>query len=332
MSNISGLNTITANEIYCDTIQTSTISNAMFNTLSGINTSTTIQSQINSLTNNIGLTGPTGPIGSTGFKGDTGFTGATGPIGATGFKGDTGFIGATGSTGIMGATGYTGPTGPIGNTGYTGYTGPTGLKGDTGPTGPSGLKGDKGDKGDPGQNGQNGTLDPISAAAIASNTAGLLALGGTVGALSANLATLDGTVSGLATSVGTLDAEVSALNGKTSLMTCDGISNTNFSQNLNVGTLINTSRISLNGSSGNITSTGDISLASLSLQSNGNISGNQINVGTGIIDKLTTNSNQVQNINGSTIYIGAPLSLTPVYVNGVLLTPWSSASSFFSQW
>jgi len=137
-----------------------------------------------------------------------------------------------------------------------------------------------------------------------------------------------------------LDSEVSALNGKTALMTCDGVSNTNFSQNLNVGTVINTSRISLNGSSGNITTSGDISLTSLSLQSNGNITGNQVTVGTGNIDKITTNINQVQNIYGSTVNVGTASgintvnigsSTSAVYINGLLYLPFNNISSFFNQ-
>ena len=74
MSSITGLVNVTANDIICDTIETSTVSNNMLNTLVGINTGTTIQQQINNitgLTGFIGQTGPTGPnsIGATGgFK------------------------------------------------------------------------------------------------------------------------------------------------------------------------------------------------------------------------------------------------------------------------
>ena len=71
---------------------------------------------------NIGATGPTGPIG------------ATGPIGPTGATGPTGISGATGATGPS----VTGPIGPQGITGPTGPTGPPGLLGGPGPTGPTG--------------------------------------------------------------------------------------------------------------------------------------------------------------------------------------------------
>ncbi|MFZ7131771.1 MAG: hypothetical protein ACOWWR_05380, partial [Eubacteriales bacterium] len=45
-------------------------------------------------------------------------------------------VGITGPTGASGDTGPTGPTGPTGDTGSTGPTGPTGDTGSTGPTGP----------------------------------------------------------------------------------------------------------------------------------------------------------------------------------------------------
>jgi hypothetical protein len=109
---------------------------------------------------------------------------------------------------------------------------------------------------------------------------------------------------------------------------------------VNIGTVINPTRISLNGSSGNISTSGDISLTSLSLQSNGNISGNQITVGTGIIDQLTTNINQVQNIYGSTVNVGTASGIntvnigsatSAVYINGLLYLPFNNISSFFNQ-
>jgi hypothetical protein len=73
-----------------------------------------------SLTNVIGPTGYTGPIG-TGPTGDVGEPGETGPTGYTGPIG----TGPTGDVGEPGETGPTGDTGPIG-TGPTGDAGPTG--------------------------------------------------------------------------------------------------------------------------------------------------------------------------------------------------------------
>jgi hypothetical protein len=64
----------------------------------------------------------TGPLGSTGPKGDTGAIGLQGPTGSTGPKGDPGPIGATGSTGS---------TGPKGDIGAIGSQGPAGKDGNT---------------------------------------------------------------------------------------------------------------------------------------------------------------------------------------------------------
>jgi hypothetical protein len=92
-----------------------------------------------------GVTGPTGPQGS---SGSVGATGPTGPQGSTGNTGATGPTGPQGNTGNTGATGPTGPQGNTGNTGATGPTGPTGPSGAasnvTGPTGPQGATGPTG--------------------------------------------------------------------------------------------------------------------------------------------------------------------------------------------
>jgi hypothetical protein len=72
------------------------------------------------------LTGPTGPQGE---------KGATGPQGPQGEKG------ATGPQGPQGEKGATGPQGPQGEKGATGPQGPQGEKGATGATGPAGPAG-----------------------------------------------------------------------------------------------------------------------------------------------------------------------------------------------
>jgi FG-GAP-like repeat/Collagen triple helix repeat (20 copies)/FG-GAP repeat len=76
-----------------------------------------------------GLTGPQGPQGPAGAKGDTG------PQGAAGARGDAGL---TGPAGPAGAAGPTGAAGPAGEKGATGAAGP---KGDTGPQGAPGIPG-----------------------------------------------------------------------------------------------------------------------------------------------------------------------------------------------
>ena len=117
---------------------------------------------------NMGITGPTGPTGDTGPigpTGDTGPIGSTGDTGPIGPTGDTGPIGPTGDTGPIGPTGDTGPIGPTGDTGLigpTGDTGPIGPTGDTGPIGPTGDTGPIGPTGDTGPIGPTGDTGPAA--------------------------------------------------------------------------------------------------------------------------------------------------------------------------
>ena len=100
---------------------------------SSVSNGQTIQGSLT--TGGAGPQGPQGPTGPTG-AGTTGATGATGAQGPTGPQGPTGVQGATGA----GATGAQGPTGPTG-AGTTGATGATGAQGPTGPTGSAGSQG-----------------------------------------------------------------------------------------------------------------------------------------------------------------------------------------------
>src|SRR4051812_21733786 len=86
-------------------------------------------------------TGPTGPTGSPGVKGDTG---------AQGVKGDTG---AQGVQGVQGVKGDTGAQGTPGAKGDTGAAGTPGAKGETGATGDAGSPGTPGTPGTPGVSG-----------------------------------------------------------------------------------------------------------------------------------------------------------------------------------
>jgi len=127
--------------LYGGFFSTSTVSNSAFNTLIGINTTTTIQAQLDALAGNTGIvgeqgaTGVTGPTGINGYDGVTGPTGPTGPTGYTGIRGPTGPTGPTGLQGLMGVRGFTGNTGFTGITGFTGYTGPQGPQGPAGQNG-----------------------------------------------------------------------------------------------------------------------------------------------------------------------------------------------------
>ena len=94
----------------------------------------------------------------------------------------------------------------------------------------------------------------------------------------------------------------------------------------------NTSTITTSFSS-KLTTTDDIT-------TNGNLTGNQIICPTGSIDSITTSQAQTQNIFGSVVNIGTTginsvnigSATSVVYINGLIYLPFSSASSFFSQW
>jgi hypothetical protein len=105
------------NNLYGGTLTTASLTNSQFNTLVGINTSTTIQAQINALNGGTGIVGPQGA------------TGATGPAGPQGTQGATGATGPAGPQGIQGIQGATGATGPQGQQGIQGATGATGAQG-----------------------------------------------------------------------------------------------------------------------------------------------------------------------------------------------------------
>jgi hypothetical protein len=222
-----------------------------------------------------------------------------------------------------------------------------GQKGDTGDAGQNGQNGQKGDKGDTGDAGDFGAI----ATGLGNLTAtGLVGLASTLGitTLQEEVATIQGQISGI-------DTDLTTLNGKTALQTCDGVllgeGNTNFNGKVNIGSGLNPNRIILDGSptgggkitASNLTILNSTGTSSITILSNdGSITGNSLTVSTGHIDALTTNLNQAQNIySNSSVTIGnisagtgiASVNLNGiVYINGVPLIPWSSASSFFSQW
>ena len=96
------------------------------------------------------ITGPAGPQGPAGERGETGPQGPKGDTGAQGLQGPKGDTGETGARGPKGDTGLTGPQGPKGDQGeqgIQGIQGPQGPKGDTGDTGPQGPQGVQGPAG-----------------------------------------------------------------------------------------------------------------------------------------------------------------------------------------
>ena len=137
-------------------------------------------------------------------------------------------------------------------------------------------------------------------------------------------------------------------------MTPNVNSTTLFECDIKIGYNFQSNKIIL-GQNGNITAdgsirlnTGDINIynandsKTISLTNDGKIDADEINVDTITTGKITTNANETQTIEGSIINIGHAILLPPslstinlngsVYINGVLLLPFSSASSFFSQW
>lgn len=151
----------------------------------------------------------------------------------------------------------------------------------------------------------------------------------------------DGTIT--ANSLNCSNAHIDALTTNNS-----SVQNINGSQikiGLNSGSLINIgSKTTIYSDSGEMDTLGKIKVNNLiTLGTSGDITSNSISVGDGHIDALTTSTTSNQNIDGSIINIGHAILLpTPdltrinlsgaVYINGVLLQPFSSASSFFSQW
>ena len=108
------------------------------------------------------ITGPMGPQGLPGEKGDPGLPGEPGPQGDPGLPGETGpqgDPGLPGEPGPQGKPGLPGEPGPQGDPGLPGETGPQGdpgLPGETGPQGDPGLQGEPGPQGDPGLPGEPG--------------------------------------------------------------------------------------------------------------------------------------------------------------------------------
>ena len=119
-----------------------------------------------------------------------------------------------------------------------------------------------------------------------------------------------------------------------------------FFSDLWLGGTLNAGRLKLSqygditSSGGNLTLKNNAGSTSASITKDGYITAATVNCQNGIFGALTTNANEVQTIDGTSINIGhlTTTSYTNVnvlgvlYVNGVPLVPWSSATSFFSQW
>ncbi|XP_036401366.1 collagen alpha-1(VI) chain-like [Megalops cyprinoides] len=107
-----------------------------------------------------GRPGDAGPVGYQGMKGDKGVRGEKGVRGHKGFKGDKGQRGIDGIDGRKGDPGFPGLPGCKGSPGPDGLPGEPGPKGDPGSYGTKGAKGEPGRDGEPGRPGNYGDLGP----------------------------------------------------------------------------------------------------------------------------------------------------------------------------
>jgi hypothetical protein len=250
---------------------------------------------------------------------------------------------ASGSTATVSITGTTlNPVlnfglvqGQAGINGTNGANGSQGPKGDTGAQGPQGPKGDKGD---------DGGLDPVTAGVITGLVATVGGLVTAVATIEGEIVTIEGEIGTIQGEITTIDEEITALQGKTQYITADTVTvSTTINSSLNVGT----NSFKVNATTGLVENRGDITVknasggSTITLESEtGNITCNQVSCSTGSIDALTTNGDSIQNIYGSTVNIGTTginnvnigSASSAVFINGLIYLPFSSATSFFSQW
>ena len=239
--------------------------------------------------------------------------------------------------------------------------GTDGQKGDTGPQGPQGPKGDTGNvntsnfytKSD--VDSKNSIQDVAIAGLtvktlnftsitplLASVITGALACGAITCADVICAGIQAGNITGLAieglTSMTSPIGNLATVNSTTVNSTTVNCSDLNATFNID-GATINATTINVT----NLNATGTIKNSLITLGSDGSIIGDSLSVGDSFIDNITTSNTSTQNIDGSTINIGHAVLLPypnltrinlngAVYINNVLLQPFSSASSFFSQW
>jgi hypothetical protein len=154
------------------------------------------------------------------------------------------------------------------------------------------------------------------AAATAVNSGAITGLVAGLATTNATIAVIEGEITTIQGELTTIDGQITTLQGKTQ------------NQTATAGTTSFTGQVKINNL--------------ITLASNGSITADSINVTTGTISELTTNVNYDQHIySNSSVTIGNVAAYTGissinlnglVYINGTLLTPFSAASSFFSQW
>jgi hypothetical protein len=246
--------------------------------------------------------------------------------------------------------------------------GADGQKGDTGPQGPQGPKGDTGNV-DTSNYYTKSEVDNKNSSQDAGITANSVAIGA-IGVKTLNFTSITPLLASVITGAlacgaitcadvicaGIQAGNISglAIEGVTSMTSPVGNLATVNSTDINA-TTVNTSDLNVTFAidaptisattinATNINATGTIKNNAVTLGTDGSISGNSLSIGDGFIDAITTSNTNTQNIDGSTVNIGHAVLLPypdltrinlngAVYINNVLLQPFSSASSFFSQW
>jgi hypothetical protein len=205
---------------------------------------------------------------------------------------------------------------------YWGLITQGGQQGIQGLQGQQGVKGDKGDQAQSTIEAQASASAAAVSAVAAAGSAVVSAGAATSAAASASAAAA--TATAINTELATIQEEITALQGKTQFQSCNGVDTTSFLSDLNIGSIINPTRITFGRLDGNISTSGTIAC-------------NQITASSTSITNLSTTSSGTQNILGSSITIGS-IGINPVnlygmvYINGILYNPFSSSGSYFGQW
>lgn len=261
---------------------------------------------------------------------------------------------------VSGANGSNGSNGSNGQKGDQGEKGDKGDKGDTGEQGPEGPRGPEGGS-------ATSLIASLGAVAISGVSLGVSCMSamGLLGSVTAEGIAEGGILGEMETRLEVLEAQ-NVYQTASSLPSMDlttEIQTTTFRSNIDINSntgLYNRIRLENNG---NITCKGgDVNVQNnsgstvCSLSHDGTVFSNAVNSDTANFGTLTTNENNNQNILGETINIGTTnaspasnnvvnignytnlLSMSTVnlnglvMINGIPIAPWSSASSFFSQW
>lgn len=324
-----------ADELNLSSLTVKYLNNIPAQTISYLDATSSIQTQINAIngvTGPAGLAGPTGPMGPVGATGPSGINGNVGAPGATGATGATGTTGATGAGGIS-------PTVSVGttttlsafssatvtNTGTSSalilnFAIPQGIQGEQGPQGDRGPKGDKGNTGNDGTSPGIGDIVSVVLSTIAYSS------------LQTQVSTLSGTITAIQGELLTVEAQITTLQAKTAFLsavtTINGVNVTasRFTSDLLISNGIS-DRIALH-QDGTSQFYGDMTIGQTSannnLTVNGQVTTNEIvcqsaisfNNSVGLVGYGTNMLNIGTSLNNSVINIGGGTSI--INLNGIV--------------